>query len=263
MAIGTLSQEHLPVLSLINVTLGYHRHPAVHHLSLDVAAGSLLAIVGPNGAGKSTLLKGIAGRLPCLEGQITCRLELRSALAYLSQRSDLDIGFPIDVMDFVAAGLYPALGLWRAPSHAQLDRVTQALDTVGMSALARSPLAELSGGQLQRARFARVIVQDAALILLDEPYAAIDYRTASELAQVVQGWHTEGRTVISVLHDLAHVRAHYPRTLLLAREPIACGTSHEVLCEENLDRAQVGAGRTAVDSHERCYGRITEGANHA
>lgn len=258
-----MKREDLPVLSLANVTLGYHRHPAVRHLSLDVAAGSLLAIVGPNGAGKSTLLKGISGRLPCLEGQIKCRLGQPSALAYLSQRSDLDIGFPIDVMDFVATGLYPALGLWRAPDHTQLERVKQALDTVGISALARSPLAELSGGQLQRARFARVIVQDAALILLDEPYAAIDYRTASELAQVVHGWHKEGRTVISVLHDLAHVRAHYPRTLLLAREPIAYGASHNVLCEENLDRAQVGAGRTAVDARERCHGRLGEGVIHA
>jgi zinc/manganese transport system ATP-binding protein len=109
---------------------------------------------------------------------------------------------------------------------------------VGLTGFEGRPIGSLSGGQLQRARFARLLLQDAPLILLDEPYSAIDHKTASDLAALITRWHGEGRTVIAVLHDLEHVRGHYPEALLLAREPIARGPTAQVLSAENLFRAR-------------------------
>lgn len=231
-----------PLLRFTNLTLGYNRHPAVHHLHDEVAAGALLAVVGPNGAGKSTLLKGIVGELRPMQGCVEMQGVRREQIAYLTQQSTVDGTFPISVFDFVAMGLWSQFGAFRAIDRAARERVAAAVATVGLAGLERRPIGQLSGGQLQRARFARVILQDARLVLLDEPYAAIDENTVGDLAALVRLWNAEGRTVISVLHDLAHVRQEYPETLLLARERVAHGATAAVLSAANLERARQLAG---------------------
>ncbi|WP_211203443.1 metal ABC transporter ATP-binding protein [Candidatus Accumulibacter contiguus] len=227
-----------------NLTLGYNRHPAVHHLRGEVAAGSLLAIVGPNGAGKSTLLKGIAGELRPLQGRIDRNGLQRRQIAYLTQQATLDTSFPIIVHDFVAMGLWREIGAFSGLDRARRARIETAIASVGLSGLEGRPIGSLSGGQLQRALFARVLLQDAPLVLLDEPYGAIDAASVRDLAALVRHWHSEGRTVIAVLHDLEHVRQEYPETLLLAREVVARGDTVSVLSEANLLRArQLAEGR--------------------
>ncbi|MGB0128729.1 MAG: zinc ABC transporter ATP-binding protein AztA [Rhodocyclaceae bacterium] len=221
-----------------NLTLGYDRHPVVHHLCGEIAPGTLLALVGPNGAGKSTLLKAIAGEIAPMEGALRIAGLARHDIAYLPQQSALDASFPIAVFDLVAMGLWRRIGPFRALGRGGREAVAKALAAVGLSGFERRPIGSLSGGQLQRARFARLLLQDAALILLDEPYTAIDARTVSDLANLVSRWHGEGRTVIAVLHDLDHVRQHYPETLLLAREPIGRGPTAHVLSAESLLRAR-------------------------
>lgn len=226
------------LLRFENLTLGYNRHPAVHHLHGELVAGSLLALAGPNGAGKSTLLKGIVGEISALQGRIHfCGIDCKN-IAYLTQLSTLDSSFPITVYDLVAMGLWGQFGAFRAFNRAAQQKIEQAIASVGLSGLEARQIGQLSGGQLQRARFARVMLQDAPLVLLDEPYAAVDQNTVRDLAALVRTWHQEGRTVISVLHDLEHVRQEYPETLLLAREMVARGATYEVLCAENLRRAQ-------------------------
>ncbi|WP_291849462.1 ABC transporter ATP-binding protein [Accumulibacter sp.] len=225
-----------------NLTLGYNRHPAVHHLHGEVTAGSRLAIVGPNGAGKSTLLKAIAGELRPLQGRLERHGVQRHQIAYLTQQATLDSSFPILVHDFVAMGLWHKIGAFSGLDQALRQRILQALDRVGLSGLQKRPLGSLSGGQLQRALFARVMLQDAPLVLLDEPYGAIDGASVHDLAAVVRHWHAEGRTVIAVLHDLEHVRQEYPEALLLARELVARGETTSVLSESNLLRARQLAG---------------------
>ena len=221
-----------------NLTLGYNRHPAVHHLQGEIVAGSLLAVVGPNGAGKSTLLKGIVGELRPLQGHVELCGIKREHIAYLTQQSTLDGSFPITIYDFVAMGLWAQFGAFRGFDRAARQRVDEAIAAVGLSGLENRPIGQLSGGQLQRARFARVILQDSPLVLLDEPYGAIDANTVRDLAALVRRWNAEGRTVICVLHDFAHVREEYPETLLLAREVVARGATGEVLSDANLLRAQ-------------------------
>ena len=218
-----------------SLTLGYDRHPAVHHLDGAVAAGDLLAVVGPNGAGKSTLLKGIVGEVRPLDG--TVEAESRSGtIAYLPQAAEIDRSFPLSVLDLVAMGLWRPLGAWRSLAR-QRARLLDALAMVGLTGFEDRPIGTLSGGQFQRALFARLIVQDARIILLDEPFTGIDERTTGDLIALIRGWHREGRTVVAALHDLAQVRAHFPSTLVLARRPIAWGPTREVLTPPVLARA--------------------------
>ena len=229
------------VLCFNNLTLGYVHHPAVHHLHAEVKTGALLALVGPNGAGKSSLLKGIAGELKPMAGTLTLHGIRRRDMAYLTQQSALDTSFPLTVFDLVAMGLWKQCGAFGGISRAGRAAIERALEAVGLTGLAARSIGTLSGGQLQRARFARLLLQDAPLVLLDEPYAAVDASTVRDLAALVTRWHAEGRTVISVLHDLDHVKAAYPETLLLAREPIAYGPTAEVLTEANLEHARLHA----------------------
>jgi zinc/manganese transport system ATP-binding protein len=218
-----------------DATLGYDRRPAVHHLAGAVAAGSLTAVVGPNGAGKSTLLKGIVGALKPLSGRIQVTGGARG-LAYLPQAADIDRSFPIGVRDLVAMGAWNRAGPFGAIRAKAA--VAEALHAVGLSGFERRPIGTLSGGQLQRALFARLLVQDAKVILLDEPFTAIDAATTADLLGLVRRWHGERRTVVAVLHDVDIVREVFPETLLIAREAIAWGPTDECLSPGNLARAR-------------------------
>jgi zinc/manganese transport system ATP-binding protein len=218
------------------VTLGYDRRPAVHHLDGEIPSGSLMAVVGPNGAGKSTLLKGIVGTLKPLDGHI--RLDGSSGIAYLPQAAEIDRSFPLSVYDLVAMGLWSRSGLFGGIARRERTRVEQALAAVGLIGFERRPISTLSGGQMQRALFARLLLQDAPVILLDEPFTAIDAKTTADLLDLVRRWHDESRTVVAVLHDLDMVKRTFPQTLLIAREPVAWGETGEVLSPENLLKAR-------------------------
>lgn len=224
----------MSAIRLHDVTLGYDRHPAVHHLNGVIAAGELVAIVGPNGAGKSTLLKGIAGALKPFSGRIELAGGQRAA--YLPQSAEIDRSFPMDVYDLVAMGLWDRIGLFGWVR--ERTRIESALDAVGLAGFERRPIGTLSGGQMQRALFARLLLQNARLILLDEPFTAIDSRTSSDLLRLVQRWHGEKRTIVAVLHDIETVRRAFPRTILLARETVAWGETEDVLKAENLVKAR-------------------------
>lgn len=217
-----------PAIVLHDLTLGYERHPAVHHLSLTLPPGALVAVVGPNGAGKSTLLKALTGQLAPLGGRIDGLGEARR-VAYLPQHSGIDRSFPISVQELAILGLWHEVGALGRYSAAHRRACHEALAAVGLLGFERRGIDTLSGGQMQRALFARLILQDAPVVLLDEPFAAIDQRTTRDLLALLHRWHAQGRTVIAVLHDLAQVREHFPHTLLLAREPVAWGPTAEVL----------------------------------
>jgi len=225
------------MIRLDNLTLGYDRHPAVHHLDLTIPAGELLAVVGPNGAGKSTLLKALAGELAPLGGRIQMPGR-RGDIAYLPQTSGMDKDFPISVFDMVALGLWREAGAFGHLGPAATRRVRQAIATVGLTGFEQRVIGSLSGGQFQRARFARLLLQDAPVVLLDEPFAAIDSRSTEDLLRIVLDWHCGGRTVVVVLHDLEQVRRHFPACLLIARETVAWGPTEEVLTRDNLRAAR-------------------------
>jgi zinc/manganese transport system ATP-binding protein len=233
-----------PAIALHNLTVSYRQHPALHHINGAFAQGSLTAVMGPNGSGKSTLLKSIIGLLPVEGGPSGGAIRTaiaRQQMAYLPQQSALDPSFPINVRDCVLLGLWGRTGAFGSVTPAMLVRTQKALHAVGLEGFECRPIGSLSSGQIQRALFARLLVQDAQLILLDEPFNAVDSKTTAALLVLMFQWHREGRTVVAVLHDEAQVRSNFPQTLLLARECIAWGATAEVLTDVNLQRARAMA----------------------
>lgn len=225
-------------LAFQNLTLGYDRLPAVQRLETEIPEGSLTAIVGPNGAGKSTLLKGVIGALSPLEGAVRFGSLSREDIAYLPQHSDIDRSFPLSVMELVAMGLWREIGAFGGLQGKHCTLVREAIASVGLAGLERRPIGSLSGGQMHRILFARLLLQDARLVLLDEPFNSIDARTMADLLNLVHQWHKEGRTILAVLHDYDVVSAHFPRTLMLARELVAHGPTSRVLTARNQFRAR-------------------------
>lgn len=225
-------------LAFQDLTLGYDRQPAVRQIKTEIARGSLTAVVGPNGAGKSTLLKGVVGALSPLEGGVSFGELGRDDVAYLPQQSDIDRSFPLSVVDLVAMGLWREIGPFGAIRRDHRQRIASAIAAVGLTGFEKRPIGALSGGQMQRTLFARLLLQDAQIMLLDEPFTAIDARTMADLIGVIRRWHGEGRTVLAVLHDDETVRTHFPQTLMLARELVAHGPTAQVLTAENQFRAR-------------------------
>ncbi|RWM21621.1 zinc ABC transporter ATP-binding protein AztA [Mesorhizobium sp.] len=223
-------------LTFRDLTLGYNSHPAIHHLNGTVRKGSLTAVVGANGSGKSTLMKGIVGVLKPMEGSVVRMPGVRTA--YLPQQSELDRSFPARVVDLVSLGLWPKRGMLGRYTKEDRESVSKALMAVGLGEFETRPIDTLSGGQLQRTLFARVLLQDADLILLDEPFNAVDAKTMGDLIQLIKRWHGEERTIMVVVHDLDLVRQNFPETLLLARQPVAWGETRETLRPENLLKAR-------------------------
>ena len=225
-------------IELQQVWLGWRDRIAVRDASGRFPQGTMTALVGPNGAGKSTLVKAMAGRLNPLRGHIRIDPEAAGDLACLPQSAELDLSFPISTFDLVAMGAWHRLGAWRGLDEAGQAAVEDALRAVGLAGFGHQPVGTLSGGQRQRALFARLMLRDAQVILLDEPFAAVDRATTEDLLALLHQWHEEGRTLIAVLHDLDMVREHFPQTLLLGGQVVGWGDSDQVLCASNLHLAR-------------------------
>ncbi|MAK55854.1 MAG: ABC transporter [Pusillimonas sp.] len=226
------------VIELDEVSLGWRDRVALRDVTGVFAKGSLTAVVGPNGAGKSTLVKALMGQLSPLSGEIRFAADARDNVACLPQLGELDRSFPISVYDLVAMGAWRRTGWWKGFGESEHERVLQALGTVGLTDFSKRIIGTLSGGQLQRALFARLMLHDASVLILDEPFAAVDRHTTDDLLKLLLGWHSEGRTVIVVLHDLDCVRTVFPETLLLAGQVVGWGPTSQVLTSENLHLAR-------------------------
>lgn len=225
-----------------NLSFNYDRHsrqtPVLNVIDVDIPLGNLWAIVGPNGAGKSTLIKILAGILKPSRGSVHLGGVSPELLAYLPQHTDIDRHFPISAYQMVAMGLWRFMGKSGGLTPELRMRVDDALEKVGLSGFGDRSIASLSGGQLQRILFARLLLQDASIILLDEPFNAIDSKTTADLMQLLNQWQQQGRTVIVVLHDLDQVKEQFPYTLMIAHHVIASGHTHRVLTPENLQNAR-------------------------
>lgn len=228
-------------LTFKDVTVTYERHPALHHVSGSFAPGSLTAIAGPNGAGKSTLLKALMGELPLAGGSIDRGGISVREIGYLPQAAEIDRRFPLTVADTVMLGAWREIGAFGGVTKEEAARARHALVTVGLDGFEGRRVGSLSSGQFQRVLFARLLLQDAKVIVLDEPFTAVDARTIRDLLALIHRWHAQGRTVIAVLHDFDQIRAHFPNALLLAREMIGWGPTKTVLSDHNLRQARAMA----------------------
>ncbi len=233
--------QHAVSIELQDVTMAYRGHPAVHHISGVFAPGSLTALIGPNGAGKSTLLRAMARQVRPTQGHVLYRgiaPNQSGAMAYLPQIAGLNPDFALRVIDVVAMGAWQTIGATGSITHAVLEKLQTALQQVGLANFESRMVDELSVGQLQRVLFARLIMQDAPVILLDEPFNALDTATVRDLLKIIHTWHAQGRLVVAVLHDLNTVKQHFPQTLLIARELIAWGETAQVVSSQSVDKAE-------------------------
>lgn len=220
-----------------NLTISYRGRPAVHHLNTAFDEGGMYAIFGPNGAGKSTLLKAIMGLLRPNTGSVMWQELAQHQIAYLPQQADIDRCQPMNVFELAAMGLWYEIGFFGRVDCVQRQRIQAALARVEMSDFATRNIGELSNGQFQRVLLARMLVQDARFLLLDEPFNAVDARTTYALLEVLRQENQRGKAVIAVLHDYEQVRAYFPQTLLIAREKVAEGKTEDVLSEALLQQA--------------------------
>jgi zinc/manganese transport system ATP-binding protein len=222
------------ILQIRNLALGYPGLTLFRQLSFDIDAGTTLAVLGANGSGKSTFVKMMLGLMEPLSGRMNWPAGRPGEIGYLAQMTEFDRRFPIRVRDLAAMGAWRGFGMWSGLDRTGRRRVSEALDDAGVLSLADRPLHTLSGGQLQRTLFARVILQDAPLILLDEPFAAVDQTTEAHLLSIIDRWRREGRAVVLVVHDLSSVLDHCSHALLLGGGAATHGTVDDVLTPERL-----------------------------
>ncbi len=241
---GKADPNHHPhELQVCRLSAAYPRsqRPAITGISFSIHCGHTLAVMGPNGAGKSTLLNVLAGMMPIADGQVLWDgrplHDTRREVAWLPQRSMVDHSFPITVRRLVEMGRYPALGCWRSIGEHDVSIVDKALRTLQIEALQHRQIAELSGGQLQRAFLARALAQEAHILLLDEPFTGLDDPGVRALGILLGELAREGRLVVASYHDVKSASEYFDDTLLLNREQLAFGKSAEVLSSHNLNRA--------------------------
>lgn len=251
-------------LSAEELALGYRGVPVVRDVSFSVKGGDVLAVAGHNGCGKSTLVKTLLGTLPLLSGSIQWNPGRPDTIAYLGQRTEFDTRFPVRVRDLAEMGIWGRLGFGGQVDAASRQRIAQAMERTRVDHIADMPLHTLSAGQLQRALFARTIVQDASIILLDEPFTAVDQSTEAELLSLIDDWSAEGRATILVLHDLTAVLQHCTSALLLGHGQSQFGPPTETLTPSNLVKfGYLSASQAAWQEtmYKKAAQEITDPAN--
>jgi ABC-type Mn2+/Zn2+ transport system ATPase subunit len=239
----TPHQEDQPILAIEKLCVIYNGHQALHEITFHLHAGERVALVGPNGAGKSTLLKVIAGVLAPTRGQVTVfgsGPRGHICIAYIPQRSQVDWRFPVSVADVVMMGRSAKMRPFVWPGKRDWELVRRALETVGLSDLAKRQIGQLSGGQQQRMFIARALAQEAELMLMDEPLTGLDLPSQEGLLSLLDGLQQQGITVIAATHDLEQAARHFDRIMLLNQRLIAFGSAQHVLQPDKLVRAYGG-----------------------
>ena len=236
-------------INIVDLTVYYRDSLALDQVSTSIQKGELLAVVGPNGAGKSTLIKSIMQQLKPYSGCVELAGVNPKSIAYLPQSNQIDRKFPISVCEFVSAGAWKRTGFWRRFCCLEKIDLEQALIKVNLKGFEDRQINTLSDGQFQRVLFARMLMQDAEILLLDEPFNAIDAQTTEELIEVINHCQQEGKTVIAVIHDLLLVQRFFPNTMLLATQLIANGKTELVMTPENLAKAGYQYWNEAVNNN--------------
>ncbi|MEQ6207847.1 metal ABC transporter ATP-binding protein [Enterococcus mundtii] len=228
-------------ISVKDLTVAYQGKTVLNHVSTVIQSQKFTGIIGPNGAGKSTFMKALLELVPKISGEITFDgrsiKTIRKKIAYVEQRSELDLSFPIDVLGVVLLGTYPSLRLGQPPGKKEKERAKQALAKVDMTDYENRQISELSGGQLQRIFIARALAQGAEWIFLDEPFVGIDAVSERKIFAILDELKNEGKTIVIVHHDLHKVEAYFDEVILLNKELIAAGSVDEVFTSENLQLA--------------------------
>lgn len=230
-----------PTVEVQNLNVSYHGVKAVENIDFSFSNGSLIGILGPNGAGKSTMMKAMLGLIQKDSGTIQVNgkpiSEMRKNIAYVSQRSNIDMDFPIVVKDTVLLGTYPKLGLFRSPKKADKEWAMECLEKVEMEDFANEQIGELSGGQQQRIFLARALAQRADFFFLDEPFVGIDVSSEEVIIKILKDLKAEGKMVFVVHHDLSKVESYFDTLILMNKYMVGCGSVHDVFQDNKMKQA--------------------------
>jgi ABC-type Mn2+/Zn2+ transport system ATPase subunit len=207
-----------------DLAAGYEGRPAISAVSFSLRQGERMALLGPNGGGKTTLLRALLGELPPLTGEL--RVDTRCGIVPQTERSQLD--YPVSALDVATMGALSRLPWWRRPGRRERRDALGALDRVGLGALAGETFGRLSGGQRQRVLIARSLVQDARILLLDEPFSGLDHPSSERLEALIGELTEGGRAALVATHDLDQARRS-DSVLCLNRRQIAAGPPEETL----------------------------------
>lgn len=217
------------MISLNSLSIGYHpEKPIASNMNVQVQKSEVLALVGLNGSGKSTLLKTIMGLVKPLSGSVELDVVRSHDIAYLPQQARIEKGFPIELKEFVSTGLWSQTGWWRSMRHYEKE-VPEVIERVGLEGLNHVHLSELSGGQMQRALFARMLLQPSKLLLLDEPFNGVDELTIAILLEQLKHCQQQGATIVAAIHDTELVKQHFAQCLLFHPSGVVQGNSQTLL----------------------------------
>lgn len=229
------------MLDIKNLTVAYGGAPVFTDLNAHYESGHITGIIGPNGAGKSTMIKGALGLTKIQCGTATFNgkplSKQKQNIAYVEQRKDLDLSFPINVLDLVLSGTYAQLGLFKSPGKREMEAALAALERVNLSEFRNRQIGGLSGGQLQRVFVARAIVQNADLVILDEPFVGIDMKSEADIMSVLREWRNAGKTIVVVHHDLNKVSDYFDDLVILNHGIVAQGPVKETYTAQNIQQA--------------------------
>lgn len=225
-----------PLIEAAALAAGYDGKPAVSGVAFSLRGGERMALLGPNGGGKTTLLRALLGELAPLAGEL--RVGARCATVPQTERSQLD--YPVSALDVATMGALSRLPWWRRPGRRDRDVALGALEQVGLAGFARETFGRLSGGQRQRVLIARSLVQEAEVLLLDEPFSGLDRSSSESLEALIAALAAAGRGVIVATHDLEQAR-RWDTVLCLNRTQVAVGPPDEVLDLDVLERTYGGA----------------------
>jgi len=225
------------ILEVVDLTVSYNGTPALEGISFTVRAGERVAIVGPNGAGKSTLFKAMIGLLPIQAGYAKTS---GAEFGFVTQRSMVDWNFPVTVHDVVMMGRVTKMGWlrWQRPRDREIVR--RCLEQVGMLDYADRQVGELSGGQQQRVFIARALAQEAAILLMDEPFSGVDAPSREAILEILDRLREQGTTVLVSTHDLTMAVERFDRLALLNHHLIAYGEPREAVTPQTLTAAYGG-----------------------
>jgi manganese/zinc/iron transport system ATP- binding protein len=234
----------MSIITVRNLTISYHKKPAIKGINLNIDEGTIIGIIGPNGAGKSTLLKGILGLLPIDTGEVKVYgkpiKESLKKIAYIPQREQFDWDFPITVYDVVMMGRYPHLSLFGTPGENDKKIVTESLEKVEMQSYRNTQIRNLSGGQQQRIFLARALAQQSGIYFMDEPFVGVDAKTEKAIFNLIKELKESGKTILIVHHDLGKVTDYFDRLIMINQTLIAYGDTKEVFTKENVQRTYGG-----------------------
>lgn len=205
------------ILELKDITAGYDHQPVLEHVNFTIREGDFIGIIGPNGGGKTTLLKVILGLLKPFSGEVIYHTSKQNLFGYLPQNNRFDQRFPINVTEVVLSGLMSGKGLYKSYTRADRKKAWELLDKYGMGNYKKSPIGDLSGGQMQRVFLCRAIISSPQILILDEPTTYVDSNFEKEFYPILEELN-KSLSIVMVSHDLGTICSYVKTIACVNRE---------------------------------------------